>query len=509
MVFKALRRFTVPLLFLAVALPTCLVFAFHVPPGQVADEPAHVARADSLLHGQIVGRRGPQPQADGTIATVAGVDADLDTMLVTSLMPPHTQPVPAGRLDWARGLGWTQGRGFVGLGTIATYMPALYAPAGAGLTIARALGAGPFDAILVGRLVNVAVYLAMGGAALVLARRGRLLLFCMLAVPMSLSLAASFNQDSLIIAAVALAAALVTRAEGASDPTACRSYRLAALLLAVVIMVKPPFLPLVGMLLLPVPPLWRASPGWAHMRRMLLRRLAVAGLALVPAVAWVLLVQRGLATAVPRPAYEAGLIWPGPRPAVFHGTDAAAQIRVLVAAPWRIVTLVVRTLLVPHHFTGLFFESIGVLGWLDLFLPKAVYVAWSLVLPVAAAADMRLRLASGARAALCAAWGHVRWAEVALLAVAAGAAVEGIFLAQYLTWTNVGWPAVDGPQGRYFLPLFPLFILALPGTATGGNATGASADGGGEGGVALLPTAAAVLTLALLPGALAAAYYPG
>ncbi|WP_044559289.1 DUF2142 domain-containing protein [Azospirillum sp. B4] len=504
MVSEAKRRWLLPLLFLAVALPTCLVFALRVPPGQVADEPAHIARADSLTHGQVIGRRGPQPQADGTIATVAGVDAAVDALRVTSMMPPHTQPVSPERLDWARGLDWSGGRGFVGLNTIATYMPALYAPAALGLSVARWLGAGPFDAILAGRLANIAVYLLLGVAALAVARRGRGLLFCLLAVPMSLSLAASFNQDCLIIAATALAAALVTRAEGRADPMDSGAYRGAALLLAVVIAVKPPYLPLVAMLLLPLPG-WRALRG-AVVRQFLPRRLAAAGLVLLPAVTWVLLVQRGLATAVPRPAYEAGMIWPGPRPAIFHGTDAAAQIRVLLAAPWRIVTLVLHTLAVPHHFTGLFFEAIGVLGWLDLRLPKVVYQAWTLALALAPGADMRLRAGAGARASACAAWGRVRWTEVVMLAVAAGAAVEGIFLSQYLTWTNVGWPAVDGPQGRYFLPLFPLFILALPRPAEEGTA--------GEGPMAallpaLVPTAAAVLTLALLPGALAVAYYPG
>ncbi|TWB42515.1 DUF2142 domain-containing protein [Nitrospirillum pindoramense] len=500
---KITSRLLPVLLFLAVALPTCLVFAFRVPPGQVADEPGHIARADSLASGQLAGRRGPQPQPDGTTAIVAGVMADPAYMQVATMVSPHTQVIDPSRLAWARALGWQGPRVFVGLNTIATYMPVFYLPAVAGMQVARILGAGPFDAILAGRLANVAAFLVLAGTALTVARRGRGLLFCMLAVPMTLSLAASFNQDCLIIAAVALAAALVTRGEGAANPAATTPYRLAALLLAMVIAVKPPYLPLVALLLLPLPVSWRAlgqALGTPPARGPLLRRLALAGLALLPMVAWGLLVQRGLATAIPRPAYEAGLIWPGPRPAVFHGTDATAQIQVLLAAPWRVVTLVWNTLRIPRHFTGLFFESIAMLGWLDLRLPKAVYAAWTLALAVAAWLDMRLD--RGGRPALCAAWGRVRWTEVALLALAAGVAVEGIFLSQNLTWTNVGWPTVDGPQGRYFLPLFPLFILALPRppAATAGRPPRL---------LGLAPTAAALLTLALLPAALAAAYYPG
>lgn len=326
----------------------------------------------------------------------------------------------------------------------------------------------------------------------------------MLAVPMALSLAASFNQDCLIIAASALAAALITRCD---DGRRSPAYWAAAVLLALVIMVKPPYLPLAALLLLPLPAAWadvlRAGPARAR----LLGRVAVMVVVALPALAWTVFIQRGVALPVPRLAYEAGILWPGPRPAVFHGTDTAAQLHVLLAAPWRMLTLVWHTLRVPGHFRGLFLESIGVLGWLDLRLPKAVYGAWTLALLAAAWADIRLRAGAGARRVACAAWARVRWTEVALMVFAAWAAVEGIFLSQYLTWTSVGMPAVDGPQGRYFLPLFPLFILALPRPAQAGP---------GEGVVQpphplawLAPALAATVTLALLPGALTGAYYSG
>jgi len=44
-------------IFLVCALPTGLCLALLTPIGQVADEPAHIARAAGLLHGQIMGQR--------------------------------------------------------------------------------------------------------------------------------------------------------------------------------------------------------------------------------------------------------------------------------------------------------------------------------------------------------------------------------------------------------------------------------------------------------------------
>lgn len=43
-------------LFLLFAMPTTLLLALLVPPGEVADEPAHLARAASLLRGEVIAR---------------------------------------------------------------------------------------------------------------------------------------------------------------------------------------------------------------------------------------------------------------------------------------------------------------------------------------------------------------------------------------------------------------------------------------------------------------------
>ena len=51
-------------------------------------------------------------------------------------------------------------------------------------------------------------YPSLIAAALLLARRGRALLFCVLAFPMSLSLGASLNEDGLLIATAVFGFAL-------------------------------------------------------------------------------------------------------------------------------------------------------------------------------------------------------------------------------------------------------------------------------------------------------------
>jgi uncharacterized membrane protein len=90
---------------------------------------------------------------------------------------------------------------------------------------------------------------------------------------------------------------------------------------------------------------------------------------------------------------------------------------------------------------------IGQLGWLDVDLPNTYRpIAWaSLVL---AACVVWRRGSSGAAS-------H-RWR---LEALAVAGAVVGVGLIQYMTWTVVGSPVVDGIQGRYFL--VPALVLGV------------------------------------------------
>jgi hypothetical protein len=64
-------------IFLLCAGPTGLMLAEFTPPGQVPDEPAHMARAESLWRGQIIGHRQTMASGpDGKSYISAGVDVN-------------------------------------------------------------------------------------------------------------------------------------------------------------------------------------------------------------------------------------------------------------------------------------------------------------------------------------------------------------------------------------------------------------------------------------------------
>lgn len=423
----------------ALGLPLGILLALLVPFGEVADESAHLLRAVALMDGQIVGHREAIPFSDGSTRTTAGVTIDPAWERLSRSRPITSaySPAPTSLDDDAAGK-----PAFVPLYTIGTYCPVFYVPSAIGLLLGKALGLPDTTAALIGRFANLAAYLLIGLGALALAQRGRILFFCILMLPMSLSLAASFNHDSLIIATTVLAAALLSRRSPCHVGPSRRSLGVAAALIALVLLAKPPYAPLAAMLLVPL-------PAGRDIGRFLLRRTALAALVVLPGVLWFGYANAVVATPVPRYTYEAGPLWNGARPATFDGTDTRAQAQVLLSEPIRLLTVPAKFLFTVKHMATLAMGAIGFFGWLDKPLPVALYWLWAagFVLPFAALAGQ----GEG-----------IRRADLALLAGSALLCVWLVILSQYLSWTNVGEQVVYGPQGRYLLPILPILALAVP-----------------------------------------------
>ncbi len=470
-------RRALAVLFTAVALPTCTTLALLTPLGQVADEPAHVLRVASLLHGQWIGRRASVVE-EGKTRIRAGLDVDQAVLGVQAgfLRPKPTQEdvARAWEQDWAGFLD------FYPIASVAIYMPAFYGPAVVGMGVAKGAGAGPFVATYAARLANTACFVALGLAALLLARRGHALLFCTLMFPMTVSLAASVNQDGLLIAASVLAAALLTRSDlpTAAGPVLPRgaAFWTAGLLLAGVAAVKPPYAPLLALLLLPLPP----ARNWLRLRKQPLLRAAAVVVLLLPGLLWSWRAVSTVATPFPKPPYEPGPLWKGPRPALFDETSPAAQLGILLAHPLRVLSIPWTTII---HDPALLPSAVGVLGWLTVLLPDALYTLWYVAVPAALLCDLMSRRTGPRQGSL---------AGLALGLAAAAACVLGIYLSQYLSWTIVGNPTVQGPSGRYLLPILPLLALSLPSFRVRGG-------GWLRAGLAMVPVAAALAGAAVLP----------
>jgi hypothetical protein len=432
---------SLPWVFLALVGPLCLFLALAVPPGEVPDEPAHAARADSLRHGEVLGHRHGDIAVGGATVAAAGVTADRTLVATTfSLTPGPLAGKHMTRARWeALGrLPWDARPGFVYAPNTAVYVPVFYLPAALGLELGRLAGGGPLRALLRARLVNAVTFLGLGALALGLARAGRGLLFLTLSLPMTVWLAGSVSPDGLLIATAALAAAALTRTgDGARWPVG-----LAAAGIALMGAAKPCYLPM-ALALLAAPD--RLGRPWLDRRRLLFV-VAVA----LPGLAWAAVAALLVAVPFTRAPYLPGPLWPGDPARVFASTDVGAQLLVLARGPWRLLTLPVASL-----WGGLRVQAMmtaGVLGTLDLVLPSLWYQAAGLAALAAAGADW-LRGAECGRG--------VGWAGAAAIALGVAGSVQAIYLLQYLSWTPVGATLIEGVQGRYFLPLLPFVGVAL------------------------------------------------
>ncbi len=384
-----------------------LLLAPLMPPLQNADEAAHAFRADQVSHFGLLGVRIPDGEfggaADSGLAQLAKQTAPLrpaSNRVVTreAFRPlPWGSPVP------------------VGYPNTAINPPFFYLPASLAAALARSLGLGLPNGLVLMRLATGLATVAIGAWAIALAGGAALWFYAILLLPMSMSVSAAVAQDGPMLACTALTAALLLHLQrpGAAWPRP--AFAGLCVLTAAVAMSRTPYLPFAALVVAaPVKPAWRA-----------------AGLSCVVVVvlAWA---WRG-AQYFPLPARADGVVLP------------SAQLRLLASHPWRLPLLAVHTAVANGVLISRSF--IGQLGWLDIGLPRAYRDAAWACLGLALWTCLRGAAASPSPLVLA----------CTLVAVAGGIAAVG--LAQYMTWTVVGSPVVDGIQGRYFLP--PALLLGM------------------------------------------------
>jgi uncharacterized membrane protein len=434
----------IPTLFLFIAVSTGIAMATLNPVDMIQDEATHIARAAGLLHGAILGRHVtlidptthvPYPDV-GVMVDSGLVNASLAEthhQLIDTFIVPDNQ-ITLANYKKAASYTWT-GHDEVDLdpNTMQDF-PAMYLPGAIGLGVGKLIGLSPLNAIIFGRLLMLLSYCCIGYTALRITKAGRSILFCILTLPMSLNLAASFNQDGQIIAFVTLACALLTK-----DPEQHPKSRLiAGMLLALVICSKPPYGLLLAFYLLPL-----NRPGFW-------RRVGEAALLSLPAIGWVTLMSKTqLVPFHPLDPFTPGIWWPDHSHKV-QIQSSALNLQILMNPPSRFITL-------PWTFTttramGMFLEFVGWLGQNSLVLSGGMYLGWLLALIWATIGVILgpsvLRMKAYDRG-------------IAMLLIVL--TVWAVELAIYIVWAYLGTPSINGMSGRYLLLIPPFYGVVLAG----------------------------------------------
>ncbi len=408
-------------LYLIVGGGAGLFCALLTPPFQVADEFFHFARVYQLSQGEIIapqqpatgyaGGRIPSSFRQAYAATTAGIEFKPDQK--TSLAKTRAALEIALRPDDETFEPFRS----------ALYTPVPYVPQVLGVAVARLFEAPALLHLYLARGFALAAALALGWWTLKALPFFQWPILLLVLMPMTLFQTASASADSFTTALSFALFACIARASVSNSPILRgEKTRLIALVVLVALCKQIYFLLAPLLFLLP------ARRFGGRKERVVFLGAAFVG-ALGAVVGWSLMISH-LLTA----------------PAPDMSVDVPRQLGLVLADPISFARILVLNYAAigGDYYRGF----IGVLGWLDTFLPDLLHALYGAALIAVALADGgRDFLIEAPRRFLL--WG-----------MALGIAVL-IPLAAYLAFTPVGEQRILGVQGRYFIPFAPVVLLTL------------------------------------------------
>ena len=396
------------------ALLIGLTYVFVTPVFTAPDEVAHFWRAVAVGRGAVAPASTPRPvpvtvdDSRRVLAWHATSTLDrtgsygFEDLAVTS------------RLTWA---GEERPVGVVPLYTPVAYLPQAFISAMSDRARVR-----PLVLFYAGRLANLSVWLLVIALAIRIAPACAPVFAMVALLPMTLYLFSSWSADAAAIALAMLFVALVVRGAGTREPIGrgeTAAIAAAALLLT---LCKPPYALLVLL------------AAFIPMARFRSRRHAALAFALIGVAAVA-------GTATSSMWFDAAYF--NMRPGL--PIDPAAQLQCIRHDPSRFAGVVLSDIARHGHFY--IEQAVGRFAHNEIKLhPLAVRLGWIALAAVA----------------LTTAVGLSRAFRVAAIAIAVVVLI-GIVASQYLIWSVVCGDAVEGVQGRYFLPILPLLMLGLGG----------------------------------------------
>ncbi len=414
---KSCSSFRFPLLFVALALG----YTAATGPFRAADEPAHFFRAYAISEGSLIAEH---PRVDLLGSYLPKSLPKLAAIVADFPRDPAIQVEPE-RMARARQLTLRpEIRDFVHFPNAAMNSPLVYLPAVLGIGCGRLLGLQPLLLLYLARCFNAVLVGGVLGWGLTRIKDRAPFLLSIALFPMCLAQLGAVTADAVTFAiAFCWVAELWSgrTAEPGKAPGSKGLFFLFALLLS---QVRIPY-PLLGLLIFGLP-----GRVLAPTRAGQLRFLgAFLFLLIAPSLAWLALIHGSQVQMRP-----------------FVMVNPGAQLASLLHHPAAFLQLVV------ENFWQFGFpywrQAVGVLGWLNFPLPLWLVIGFTLGLcATTCAVDIRgLRLTA-------------RW-RIACFSLAAVGLFSTVMLI-YLSWNRVGAPTIEGWQGRYLLPLLPLFLLAL------------------------------------------------
>lgn len=406
-------------LLLALVCLATLFFACVTPPFQAPDENQHYMKALSLSEGRILTeKRGGMIGAELPAAALNLHDVHFPTDASAESRRFHRAML----IDaWTEKREPPDERRFADFPNVANYAPTLYAPGALGIMIGNALGLPPLGAFYSGRIVNALLALALLGCALRLMPFGRAALLATALLPTFCYQSGSLSPDAVINGVAFLGLALALHS-GFGENRAAPLFLTAPLLA----LAKGVYLPLMA-----------AGLRWPESRRDLRPWLILSAMVAGALTFLLWMKYSGGSQAL----YHIASRKTG---ALTTTAPLAQQLAIITADPLAYLHILANSITERAPVYAL--QIVGRFGWNAILLPLLAYPLALLMIGAGIGSGSGQSFPLTQRL-----WWLIIAAGVALL----------IETAMYLTGTPLGADYIQGTQGRYFLPVLPLVLLAL------------------------------------------------
>lgn len=416
-------RFLPEWVYLGIAVPASMVFLIITPPLQVPDEGAHFQRANEIAEFSILKHDRTAPvsilkldSAFSHLHFLAGEKtsmADITKHLGVKLEPGKR--APASPPDYT--------------------LP--YLPQALGVFAGKLLGFSPLTLMYLGRMFNLLISVLILFFAIRIIPEFKWLFLLLALMPKTLFLFGSLSYDTLTISlSFFTIAVFFYYAFGCERNLTLKDLAVLAFLVLLLLFCKPPYF-LIGLLFFIIPP-----KKFGSLYKYIMMAIGVVFLAAVIFKAGPVAMNYFSAQTSPAKVQTADQ---GAGTAELPLIRPDDQVKLILQDIPAYLKLMVRSGFV-HYRAYILKSFVGVLGWIDVNLPDLLTYSYLILIIMAAL------LLSGEKVRL----GPAKKSLLVLLLVATFVIVE---TAMYVYATRPGRDRIFGVQGRYFIPMAPLFFM--------------------------------------------------
>lgn len=324
--------------FVFFALVFGFILIFFTPPFQSPDEPAHFAKAFSVSQGHFVSKKVDNVSGDNLPSSLLTFEERFGNLFFNTASRTSFQQVEESKKVHLN----ENNKTFVNQKYHAMYSPLAYLPQGAGIFVFKFFTDSVYWLMIGAKMFLLFFYIAMGYLSVKSVPFCKWLTVLILLMPMSLSLGASVSADGVLIAVSVLYFAKVLQYTYQKDRVCTKQTVLLVLSAIALTLIKQSFL--ISLFVLFIPSCKFGKNYWLKLSLILLPAFVVS----------VLWSKLGYSLFVP-----------------MNGSNPEIQIKFIIEHPFVYAMTLLKTL--QAYFFALIYSTIGILGWLDVFMFPFMY----------------------------------------------------------------------------------------------------------------------------------------